>query len=87
MPLPGPQVTSSTPPERPDPLPVTWAERLLILALRLSAIAVVAWGLMQIPLPLLDAWLPLRNVFVVLGALIAGGKALFDTFFYERFWP
>lgn len=73
--------------DRPDPLPVTWTERLLVLALRLSAIAVVAWGLMQIPLPLLDAWLPLRNVVVVLGALIATGKVLFDTFFYERFWP
>lgn len=82
-----PLPTKANEPQRPPDLPITWTERLLILGLRLSAIGMVAWFLLQLPLPLLDAWLPLRDVAVVLGALIMSGKALFDTLFYDRFWP
>ncbi len=82
-----PLPTEATEPQPAPDLPMTWTERLLILGLRLSAIGMVAWFLLQLPLPILEAWLPLRDVAVVLGALIFGGKALFDTLFYDHFWP
>ncbi len=75
----------SLPDEQPRTLRIArWWGRLL---LRLAAIAAGAALALQIPLPALEAWLPLRNVLVAVVTVGLMGKALYDTLFYDRFWP
>lgn len=54
--------------------------------LRISLIAVGASILMRVPLPMVD-WLPVKNVVIAVIAVGLVGKTLFDTLFYDRFWP
>ena len=61
--------------------------RLLLLPLQLMAIALAAWISSQVPLPVLDAWLPVKNVVVAGTAIVLSGKCLYDTLFFDRFWP
>ena len=74
----------STAPEEETPQRGALLERLL---LRLIAIAIGSQLLLRLPLPIFDDWLPLRDVLVVIGAVILAGRALYDTLFFDRFWP
>jgi hypothetical protein len=65
------------------PRPDRWAR----LAFRLLVIAGLTGLLGAVPLPLLDDWLPIRNVLVAVFAVTATGKALFDTLFFDRYRP
>lgn len=54
---------------------------------RLAAIGAGALLLLAVPMPFLNEWLPVRDVLVVALAVLLAGKCLFDTLFYDRFWP
>ena len=62
-------------------------ERWLVLLLRLLIIALCAFIAGRLPLPIVDDWLPVRDVVVVVSAIVVSGKVLYDTFFYDHFWP
>lgn len=64
-----------------------WVLRGVLAAVQLALIGCAAWFAGQIPVPLLDNWLPIKNVVIAIVAVTAGGKCLFDTFFYDRFQP
>ena len=57
--------------------------------LRASLLILAIGGvLMFIPLPALPASiLTYRQVLVVFGIVVALGKLLYDTLFYDHFWP
>ena len=62
-----------------------WPAALLRLAVRLSVITLAAVVATRLPLPVLEDWLPVKNVVVAVMAILLIGKALYDTFFYDRF--
>jgi hypothetical protein len=62
-------------------------ERLLLLCLRLTILWLCAWIAAQIPLPVIEEWLPIKNVLIAVVSVGWAGKILIDTFFYDRFWP
>jgi hypothetical protein len=62
-------------------------QRLGVLAHRLFLIVGYAWVGVQIELPLLTAYLPLKNVLVCLVAVLLVGKTLFDTLFFDHYRP
>jgi hypothetical protein len=85
-------------PQPPDPAPGTgplgddprsWplAYRWLLFALRTSIVLLCAWIAVRLPLPIVQDWLPLRNVVVAGVSILLIGKGLYDTLFYDRFWP
>lgn len=55
--------------------------------LRIGLIAAGASVLMRVPLPVLEDWLPVKNVVIAVAAVGLIGKTLFDTLFYDHFWP
>ena len=61
--------------------------RWLELGLELTIVALTAWILTQLPLPVLDDWLTAKNIVIALAAIGYGGKCLYDTLFYDRFMP
>ena len=65
----------------------TALDRWVDLLLRLATIAVGAMIVSRLPLPLLDDWLPIKNVVIAVVSVGLTGKALYDTLFYDRFWP
>jgi hypothetical protein len=69
-----------------EPRPLRPAERWLLFAVRVAIIALVACAV-KIQLPVLDNWLPVKDVTVVAAAIVLTGKALFDTLFYDHYWP
>lgn len=60
--------------------------RVVLAFVQLALIGTAAWFAAQIPLPLLDNWLPVKNVLIAIAAVTTGGKCLIDTLFYDRFW-
>jgi hypothetical protein len=70
-------------------LPPAWtlASALEKLLRRTALIAVAAALLLRLPLPIFDDYLALRDVIIVATAVMLTGKAVFDTFFYDRYWP
>lgn len=88
-------VMSTLPPNEPSPLaegvslPPAWtlASALEKLLRQVAIIAVAAAVLMRLPLPIFDEYLALRDVIIVATAVILTGKSVFDTFFYDRYWP
>jgi len=76
-----------------EPLPTTLSpavralRRWGLLCVRLLILGGVAWLLLQLPLPALYEWLPLKNVLVAVGSVLVGGKMLYDTLFYDHFQP
>jgi hypothetical protein len=61
---------------------------LLALARRAAVGVALAVFLLLAPLPeLAGAWEPLRLGAGSLLFLLAIGKALYDTFFYDHYWP
>ncbi len=73
----------------PESLPPAWtlASALEKLLRRAAIIAVAAAFLLRLPLPVFEEYLALRDVIIVAAAVILIGKSVFDTFFYDRFWP
>jgi hypothetical protein len=67
--------------------PPSAALRWTLLGVRVLGIAAGAAVLGRIPLPLLDEWLPVKNVVIAVAAVALMGKCLYDTLFYDRFWP
>jgi hypothetical protein len=75
--------------EQIENLPPAWtlASALEKLLRQVALIAVAAAVLMRLPLPIFDDYLALRDVIIVATAVILIGKSVFDTFFYDRYWP
>lgn len=59
-------------------------QRLALLCVRLAAILMIAGVLLALPEPNNGDVVRYKNALVVLIALVLVGKALFDTFFYDR---
>ena len=81
---------SSPPPQHPEstsPEVPVWIQRALDLCLRLALIFLGAWIALHLPFPLLDDWLPVKNVVVAITAIVLSGKSLYDTLFFDRYWP
>jgi hypothetical protein len=64
-----------------------WGPRLLLLLSRVVLIGVGANLLVQVPLPVLDDWLPVKHVAIAVGVVVLIGKALFDTLFFDHYVP
>ena len=62
-------------------------ERLLLLCLRLTILWLCASIAAQVPFPVIEEWLPVKNVVIAVVSVGWTGKILIDTFFYDRFWP
>ena len=67
--------------------PRAWHFRLILLLLRLLLVFGAAFLAVLIPLPSLDELFPLKNVLISLAAVIAAGKLLYDTLFFDHFQP
>jgi len=78
-----PSVGSDARPGGSAARPSRW-RRLLV---RLAVIGLIANLILLLPLPLLDDWLPTRNVAAAVFTVVAAGKALFDTLFFDRYRP
>jgi hypothetical protein len=63
------------------------ALRWLELSLELAIVALSAMIAVQLPLPILDDWLTAKNLVIAFAAIGFGGKCLYDTLFYDRYWP
>ncbi len=61
------------------------SQRIGRFCVRLSVISLVSGALFTLPEPDPDGVLHWKNAFVAFVAIVALGKLLFDTFFYERF--
>jgi hypothetical protein len=67
--------------------PLTWGARWLLFFLRVAEIGLSAWIAVLLPLPILDEWLPVKNVVIAVLTIVLIGKSLFDTLFFDRYWP
>jgi hypothetical protein len=72
-----------------DTVPPAWTlvSALEKLLRQVAIIAVAAAILLRLPLPIFDEYLALRDVIIVAAAIMLMGKAVFDTLFYDRYWP
>lgn len=64
-----------------------WVVRGCLALVQLALIGTATWFALQIPMPLLENWLPVKNVVIAVAAVTAGGKCLIDTLFFDRYWP
>ncbi len=71
----------------PDLRPESPLVRWLLLLQRLLIIGMCAWIALNLPMPFLTEWLPVKNIVVAISAIVASGKALVDTLFFDRYWP
>ncbi len=71
----------------PNGAPRRPLNRWLRLVIRLATIAAVASLSTRVPLPLIDNWLPVRNVMIAVAAIMLIGRALYDTLFFDHYWP
>lgn len=76
------------PPPEPDP----WGldpelERWLLALSRIAIIGLSAAILAKLRLPLLDDWMPLKQVVIAVTSILLSGKCLFDTLFFDRRQP
>jgi hypothetical protein len=63
------------------------ADRWARLARRLLMVAAVTWTALRLPLPMLNDYLQLRDVIVTITSILVTGKLLFDTLFFDHYWP
>jgi hypothetical protein len=64
---------------------LTVLERWLLTLSRIVIIFLVASILTRLPLPIVEDWLPIKDVVIAVVSVILAGKCLFDTFFYDHF--
>ena len=69
------------------PPPLSWWDRLFLLAKRWVLILAGGQIAQLLPLPLLEDWLPVKHILIAVVTVILMGKTLFDTLFYDRFVP
>lgn len=69
-----------------DAVRAAWRRWLFAIG-RICLIALGAAVFARLPLPLLDESLPMKNVVVVIVAVGLIGKTVFDTLFYDHYWP
>lgn len=69
--------------------PERWmrAARLLWTLVRPPAVGAAVWLAFQLPMPILDDWLPVKHVLAAILAVTSAGATLYDTLFYSRFRP
>jgi hypothetical protein len=82
-----PQIQIMQPPE-----PNRWTldpelERWLLALSQLAIIGLSAAILVKLRLPIIDDWMPLKQVVVAVASVILAGKCLFDTLFFDRRQP
>jgi hypothetical protein len=63
------------------------AARLIWLVCRPALVGGGVWLVLQLPLPLLDDWLPIKNVAAAALAVGSAGACLYNTLFYDHFRP
>lgn len=61
-----------------------WWARLVLRPIGAGA---AVWLLFQVPFPILDDWLPLKNIVGAGLGLGLAGKCLYDTLYFDRYWP
>ena len=54
---------------------------------RLALIFLGAALLLRLPISLVQEWLTVRTVAVAVVAVCLAGKSLYNSLFYDRFWP
>ncbi len=54
---------------------------------RVSILILIAWLLALLPSPTESIPLRLKNGLVGITAVLGLGKILYDTLFYDRYWP
>ena len=57
------------------------------LLYRISILILIAWFLALLPSPTEAVPLRLKNGLVGVCAVLGLGKILYDTFFFDRYWP
>jgi len=57
------------------------------LLYRISILILIAWFLVLLPSPTEAIPLRLKNGLVGICAVLGLGKILYDTLFYDRYWP
>ena len=62
-------------------------ERVIRFLMRLSTISIVTGVLLALPDLETDGILRYKNATVVFACIIALGKLLYDTLFYDRYFP
>lgn len=67
--------------------PTSPLERWLLALTRIAIIGLTTSILARLRLPLIDEWLPMKDVIVAVTGIVLAGKCLFDTLFYDRFQP
>ena len=67
--------------------PASPLERWLLALTRIAIIGLATSILARIRLPLIDDWLPMKDIVVAVVGIILAGKCLFDTLFYDHFQP
>lgn len=65
-----------------------WPDRLLELLVRIAWAGLLGALLIRMPTPVvLVDWMPLKNLVVGICVVVFIGKSLYDTLFYDRYWP
>lgn len=62
-------------------------ERWLLALSQLAIIGLSAAILVKLRLPVIEDWMPLKQVVVAVVSVILSGKCLFDTLFFDRRQP
>lgn len=62
-------------------------ERWLLALSRIAIIGLSAAILSRLHLPILDDWMPMKQVVIAVTSVILSGKCLFDTLFFDRYQP
>ncbi len=74
-------------PFRPGPDPWMGALRVLWAIARPIGVGAAVWLVFQLPMPILDDWLPVKHVAGAVLAVTSAGATLYNTLFYSRFRP
>lgn len=83
-----PKLEGSVPPKAKDvPLPPasSFARKLGRLALDLLGVAGWTWLAIVLPLPVINDYLTVKNALIAFVAIVCVGRAILDTFFYDRY--
>lgn len=62
-------------------------ERWLLALSRVAIIGLSAAIISRLHLPMIDDWVPMKQVVIAVTSVILSGKCLFDTLFFDRYQP